>query len=129
MVAINGIVPWTMVSSTGTNLTQVTGQSCMLCVGSFGNVNGNPRFVKLFDTVAAPTLGVTVPVFNAIIPGNVSGSGSNIPIPQSRPFAALQFLNGLWIAVTANIALLDNTGISSGDVCINLGYITIAVPT
>jgi hypothetical protein len=131
MAYINGITNFCLVSSNGTNLTQVqsTPQACMLCYCAMGNPSGNVRFLKIFDSATAPTVGVTTPIANFIIPGNLSGAGSNIPIPTTHPFAALQIVNGLWIAITAAIPLLDTTAINANDVTVNIGYINIQVPT
>jgi hypothetical protein len=123
---INGLVPHTLVSAAGVNLTSVASYSSMIFMGSFGNQNASPRWIKFFDTASAVSVGVTTPILNFIIPGNTAGAGSNIPISTRAPWTGLQFQNGIQYAITGAIALLDNTPIASGDVCINIGYINLA---
>ena len=122
----SGSIPFTLVSAANNNATLVKAAPGHLTIFSGGNVNANPRYVKFFDTAIASTSGFSGinPVWNIILPGNTAGAGSNVPLSAAGPqVGGLQFFNGIAFMITPNIALTDQSGVSAGDVTINLGYV------
>jgi hypothetical protein len=90
------IAPVELTSGTGLNLYGWV----------FLNPNASAVFVKVYDSVAAPTPGVTIPVLTLQIPGNgqVVFFGSD-PIP---------FTNDMYVSVTTGYADTDATAAGLG---------------
>lgn len=78
------------------------------------NLNTGLVYLKLYDTVAAPTVGTTVPV--AIIPIFASGVSEMELMSQNlnRYVPREFFQNNFWIACTTGIADTDTTAPSTG---------------
>jgi hypothetical protein len=84
------------------------------------NLATTPRYVRLFDSLAAPTMGTTLASIVLGLPANSSaGSGAGACMSFSDTWA-FQFVNGIWVAVTAALPDNDNTAGSAGDVLVNL---------
>lgn len=82
------------------------------------NVDPAPVYIRLYDKATAPATTDT-PVWSGVIPGNTSGAGIALPIPDG-----LLLANGLGVRVTAAIADNDNTALVANTVMVNLGYRT-----
>lgn len=83
------------------------------------NTNANPRFVKFYNTNAAPTPASDVPVYVALIPGGIEGRGTNIPLPDK----GIAFSVGISYAIVANEADNDNTSVALGEIHLNIGWL------
>jgi hypothetical protein len=112
-----GLTPYHLIAAGTTNATSVKGSAGQLYAYYLSNVSASPRYVKFFDKASAPTLGTDTPVLTLMLPGNSAGSGANNAIPNGIAFA-----NGIAIAITANAADNDNTGVTASDVIVNLMY-------
>jgi hypothetical protein len=137
----SGVTPFSLVSAGGANPTFVFDGPCQLFVGQLFNVNAAARFLKVYDVdeeqvgtsgifqavAVTPIQFVTpfvnqLPVLNFGIPGNTAGAGSNFGnFPHNAITRGYQFSQGVAIQITANIAVGDQSGITAGDVIVNLG--------
>jgi hypothetical protein len=98
----------------------IVGKGRRLYGGYLFNVAATPRYLRFFDTLAAPTMGATSPVLVLPIPGEAKvGAGGVVPFQLPLEFTAI-FDNGLWISVTTGIADLDNTAPGASEVIVNL---------
>ena len=113
-----GTTPFVLVSAASNNATLIKAGAGQIWLAAAGNVNAAPRFLKMFDKATTPTPGFDTPVRQFIIPGNAAGAGTNVPIP----LVGMQFSLGIGIAITAGIALDDDTAIGAGDVCLTIEY-------
>lgn len=81
------------------------------------NIGANSAYLKLYDSVAAPTVGTTAPLDVIGIPGNADGGGNNDKCIQGRKFA-----NGLWVAVTTGITDADTTAPTANQILVTIDY-------
>jgi len=82
------------------------------------NVGAAPVFVRIYDKATAPATTDT-PVWSGVLPGNTSGAGVALPIPDGLALAL-----GLGVRVTAAIADNDATALVANEVMVSLGYRT-----
>lgn len=109
-------------SSASISYVQVTQRPTQILYVGGGSVNGGASFLKVFDSPTLPTTGAQAALL-FVIPGNAAGAGTNANISQSAPIAGgLQINTGLSIALTANIALNDVSGIGGGGVYAVVGF-------
>jgi hypothetical protein len=113
-----GTTPGCYVSASGTNATVIKNSPGILYLSHPFNTNASARYVKLFDKATAPVPGTDTPVFTFGLPGSSTGAGSIL-----ESVNGMQFKNGISFAITANPALLDNTGVSANDVVFSYTYI------
>ena len=122
----NGLTPYTITIASSAMATtyQLTQVPTQLCFVSAGSIASAARWLKFYDTANINTSGVgNTAVAQMIIPGNVSGAGSNAHVSQGPPIiSGLQFNAGLAFSVTMNNALADASGISGQDITVLLGY-------
>jgi hypothetical protein len=116
--ANGGATPKHYISAASTNPTSVKASAGQLYSLVAFNQNGAQRFVKFYDKASAPTVGTDVPVWTVGLPGNATGAGSNIAVPQG-----LQFVNGIAFAITGLMPDADTTAVAANDVALNLAYI------
>jgi hypothetical protein len=112
-----GLQPYHRVSSADTNLAVVKASSGQLGAIVVGNINASPRYLKFFDGKVNPTLGTDTPKWSVMIPGNTAGAGGAISLPLG-----ITFNTGIAIAITANMADNDNTGIGAAEVLLSLTF-------
>lgn len=74
------------------------------------NTAATMRFLKFYDKATAPVAGTDTPVLTVGIPTLSSGTF----------LISHKFVNGLGIAITANIADNDNTAVALNDVAVNI---------
>lgn len=110
------------VSGAAATVVQVFTGPGQLFGGSFGSVAAVARYLKCFDVAANTNISGASAVQSFIIPGNAAGAGSNLGPHGLAHNAGLQFVNGLAIALTANIALTDQSGAGGQDTNINLWW-------
>lgn len=103
------------ISTAGTNATLV--KSSAGVVGSIvaSNASANPRFLKMYNLTAAPTVGTSVPIKTFMIPAN-----STIVIDTG--FAGVRHATGISIAITGGMAVADTTAIGANEVSVNISY-------
>ena len=109
---VGGATPWHFIGlqATPQQIKGVQGQLFFIHTGNTALTQTSPPepqvelFVKLYDSTAAPSVGVTVPVFTLVVaPGQACAN----PLPMP-----MQFNNGIWVACTLNAA--DNDGTDPG---------------
>jgi hypothetical protein len=112
-----GLSSVAIVAAAGNNLTTVKAASAKLWRISATNFASSPRFVKIFN--GAPTMGTTAAYDQLALPsaGNSNGAGEGraYPVPE-------QLSNGLYVAITAGIALNDNTSVAANDVALSITF-------
>ena len=122
MGGITGFMVNTTSNAAGSAIWQmVNNQACQLMFFSAGNNNVVQRFLRFCDSSTIPALNTTGATsaqginstFQFEIPGNAAGAGSNLAISSGPPMVSgLQFSAGMWVAISANPAIADNSGIS-----------------
>jgi len=87
---------------------QVRGATCRVTGIYIFNPSVAVAFVQFFDTLAAPTVGTTVPVM--ALGTNTLGSVAALELPED----GVLFQNGLWVAATttAGGAVAPGTNLS-----------------
>lgn len=93
-----------------------TGSGAVRGIRTF-NINTAPRYLKFYDSVAAPTVGTTPPLDVVGIPGNTSGGGNNSSTPIGPAYQ-----NGLWAVVTTGILDSDTTAPTASQVLTTILY-------
>lgn len=81
------------------------------------NIAAAPAYLKLFDSLAGPTVGTTVPSDRVGIPGSTTGAGNN-----SFPTDGWIFQNGLWVVVTTGITDDDTGAPSASNVLVTIFF-------
>ena len=105
-----------LVSAATTNATSVkTSAGQLYNVQAFNTNTTSPRYLKLYNLAAAPTVGTSVPVATFLIPPNYSG----FVIEVSNGIA---FATGIAFAITGGMADTDSTAIAAAEVVVNLQY-------
>lgn len=107
--------PYKLISTASTNANVVKATAGKLNSIVAIGLTSTVRFLKLYNKATAPTVGTDVPVMTIPIPANTQGAGVVIPFSK-----AVNFSNGISIAITANPTDNDATAIGAGDVIINL---------
>lgn len=79
------------------------------------NAAAATRFVKLYNAIKTPNVGVDVPLLTLALP---AGSAANVWFSAGIG----DFNQGLGLATTVNAADSDATAVTAGDVIINLFY-------
>lgn len=113
-----GWSPYSVVAAASNNAASVKGSPGTLGFITAQNISANPVYVKFYNKATAPAPGTDTCVFQVMVPGNTAGAGIALPIP-----AGLSFTVGIAVAVTAGIALNDNTSVvTANQQVISLGY-------
>lgn len=81
------------------------------------NTNANPRFLKLYNTAVAPTVGTTTPTHTYVIPGNTVGAGLVITMPEGCAFTT-----GIGQGITTGVADNDTGAPAANEVVVNIRY-------
>ena len=101
-----------LISAADTNATVAKAGPGRLFGWSVSNLNAAARFLKVYDTAVAPTVGTTVPVLTIALPPNGTAShdlGDGIV-----------FRSGISFAITTGIADADTGAVSAAEHAVNL---------
>lgn len=112
--AFNSGRPGKLVSAASTNATLVLGAPCEVTKLTVSNTNAAARYLKIYDTATAPTVGTDVPVATYLIPGATTGTGSNIPITIPDSFQL-----GFGLALTTGVADSDTGAVAANEIVVN----------
>lgn len=110
--------PGKLISAATTNATSVKASAGVIGYACASNINASPRYLKFYNKASAPTVGTDTPVHTFLIPGNTSGSGTNIPIAG----LGINFTTGIAFAITGLAADTDTTAVALGEVIVNYGW-------
>jgi hypothetical protein len=116
---VGGATGGKLVSAASTNATNIKNAAGKLLMLTASNVNAAARYLKVYNTSAAPTVGTDVPVHTFIIPGNTAGAGTNIPIPAT----GINLATGISIALTTEATDAGTTGVAANEIVVNYAYI------
>ena len=105
------------ISANTTNATSVTSAPATVHGWYLSNVNAAPRYLKLYDTASAPTVGTTTPVMTILIPGNTAGAAANVEIRTG-----LRFSSGIGIGLTTGVADNDTNAVAANEIIVHLFY-------
>ena len=94
-----------------------------VCVGpghvlkgySLLNNASTQRYVRIFDSVASPTMGTDTAKIVIALPAGAAGAGANLSFDTPIAFAF-----GIWVSVTTGVSNTDNSAPSASDVLLNL---------
>jgi len=107
-----------VLSAASNNKTQAKGSAGQLFTVVVTNTNAAARYLKIFNnTSAGVTMGTTNADFQFVIPGNTAGAGIAINIDKGIAMGT-----GITYAITAGVALNDNTSVAANEVSALLGY-------
>lgn len=100
-----------LVTAATTNSAVIRGAACNLHEVSIANTSATAVYVKLYNKVAAPTVGTDIPVITIPVPATGPDAGT-----VTISFGALgkRFGTGLGIAVTAAVAATDTAAVAAG---------------
>lgn len=105
---------YSYLSAASTNSTLVFPGPSLLMGGVIVNTTSTEYFLKIYDTVSAPTCGTGTPKLRYPIPSNSNGGGAFYLSPDSQKFAF-----GVGFCLTGAIGDSDTTAAAAG-VAINL---------
>lgn len=100
------------VSAASTNLAPIKGYAANLKGALIINTNAAARYVKLYDSTDAPTVGTTVPAITIQIPAS---SQLALTWPDG-----VNFGHSMWMATTVNAVDSDSTAVGAGDLITQL---------
>jgi hypothetical protein len=107
-----GASVYKLVSATGTNSAAIKTSPGLVYGVIVGNTNSSPRYLKLYNSASAPTVGTTTPAMT--IPVHRL---SKIDIPQGVTFSS-----GIGIAITTGAADSDTGGVVADEVTATVLY-------
>ena len=102
--------PYTSLATT--NATVAYAFPSILYSATFNNDGTSPRYIKLYDSATAPTVGTTIPVMTFEV---LAHDSKNFVFNNG-----LRFLSGIAFAITVNEVSSDTTAIGAGEVTLNL---------
>lgn len=108
------------ISAATTNPTNVKNAAGTLYAVSCSNINASPRYLKFYDSTSAVegTLVALTPVLRVMIPGNTSGTGTNITIPVG----GMAFSTGISYRLVTGITDADATATAASEQLVNIVY-------
>lgn len=115
--ATGGCTPGKTLSAATTNATSIKAAAGTLCTLIAINTTATIYYLKLYNTVAAPTCNSDTVVMSIPVPANTSGSGYALPL---GPFG-IAFTTGIGLCLTGALADNDNTAAATG-VAISYGF-------
>jgi hypothetical protein len=104
------------ISSAGTNATNIRTSQCVLYMCNVTNLTSSFKYLKLFNTASAITVGTSTPTLTIPIPPNST-------IPFDCGGVGIRFTNGLAFSITGGLATSDTTAVLAGDVVVNIAYV------
>jgi hypothetical protein len=104
------------ISAAGTNATNIRTSQCVLYMCNVTNLTSSFKYLKLFNTSIAITVGTSTPTLTIPIPPNST-------IPFDCGGVGLRFTNGLAFSITGGLATSDTTAVLAGDVVVNIAYV------
>lgn len=107
-----------IISTATTNATLLKNKGGLLGFLAAGNKGSSPAYLKVYDQAEEPEVGVDIPTFTFLIPGNTAGAGSNLGIP----FGGIDFGLGLGLAITGGIEDDDATAVNADEIVVNYGF-------
>lgn len=113
-----GYTPGMLISAATTNATNVKASAGKLGFCVVTNINAAVRYLKFYNTAAAPTVGTDVPVLVFAIPGATTGGGIAVPIPPQ----GLNFTTGLSFALTTGVATADTGAVAANELVVSYGF-------
>jgi hypothetical protein len=111
-IASGGATPYRLVSAVGTNSAAVKASPGTVYGLIVGNANSSPRYLKLYDSASAPTVGTTTPKMT--IPVNRL---TKLELPQG-----ISFTSGIGIGLTTGAADSDTGGVAANELAVTVFY-------
>lgn len=119
-IATGGYTPGKLISAASTNATLIKASPGTLGFLCASNINSSPRYLKVYNSAVAPTVGTTVPVFTFLIPGNTAGAGTNVAIASAK---GINFSAGISISLNTGVADTDAGAVAANEIVVNYGFI------
>ena len=101
-----------LVSKASINLNPVKQYGANLKGCLLINTNAAARYVKLYESVDAPTIGTTTPAITIEVPAS-----SQVPLTWSD---GINFSETMWVATTTGVADSDTGAVGAGDLYVQL---------
>lgn len=118
-IPFSGYTPYHLRSAATTNATSLKASAGTVGMVTASNINASPRYLKFYDKASAPNPAADTVKQCYLIPGNTTGSGTNIPIPER----GLAFGTGIAFAIVTGESDTDNTAVAAGDIHVNIAYV------
>lgn len=114
------LTPGFLISAATINATVIKASAGTLGFITASNVNASPRYLKVYDKATAPVPGTDAALLKLVflIPGNTTGTGTNIPVPTE----GIKFLNGISFVLTTGVAPTDTGAVAANEIVVNYGY-------
>lgn len=111
MASGKGQVPWTPAPLVNLRSTPVQIKTSPGGIGGYHLTNSDTAiaYVKVYDSVASPSVGTDIPVC-------VLGLPAGLGAVQAIGFAEIDFLHGIWVAATALGANSDTTNVTNNTI-------------
>ncbi len=114
-----GAIPHQHLSTADDNAVNLKARAGTIYGIQVFNSNATIRYVKLYNKATTPAPGSDTPVKTLLIPGSSSSLGAGVV--HSFP-VGLSFSTGIGYAIVLNMAVNDDTSVSSGDLMLNIDY-------
>ena len=111
-----GATPYSYISASGTNATNVKASAGTIYSLVSMNTTASARYIHMYNSASAPTAGSGTPIKRFLVP---AGGGFIWPIPPQ----GVAFSSGIGFTITGGVADSDTTSISASDVVLNMDYI------
>jgi hypothetical protein len=108
----------TLISAASTNATSVKASGGTIGSLLLTNNSTSLKWFRIFNSIVAPTVGTSTPVWNISIQPNST-------LDVSTAFAGFRLANGIAYAITggaATAAVTDAVAVSAGDVVVNMTF-------
>lgn len=117
-ITTGGATPFQRVSTADTNAAVIKDSAGQICSVVASNVNAAVRYLKLYNTATAPTVGTTVPLHTLAIPGATTGGVS----ATVQPAVCIAFSTGISMALTTEATVAGTTGVAASELVVNVTY-------
>jgi len=116
--ATSGATTHRLMSAATTNATSVKA-SAGTVYGVFAiNLSSTIRYLKLYNKASAPTVGVDTPMLTLPVPGDTTGAGFTLSVPQG-----IAFSTGIALALTTGYTDADAVAVGAGELFIHTFYV------
>jgi hypothetical protein len=116
--ATGGYTPGKLISAATTNATNIKPSAGTIGYITASSINAAARYLKVYNTSTAPTVGTDIPIHTFLIPGNTAGTGTNIPLPPQGILCS----TGISIALTTGATDGDTGAVAANEIVCNYGW-------
>lgn len=112
-----GLDIFRLISANTTNATSVKASAGQIYNIVASNTNNAVRFLKIYDSNTAPTVGSDIPIMTLALPGLGHGISTAVSF-----VLGVQCFNGIAFALTTAVADTDTTAVGADEIVVNILY-------